>query len=393
MDVSAVDARLSFDCAHRRARGAALVRFSSDGRPLLFDLRQRVTSAAVDGEQLEPSVVAPLATGVRQIALALDDGDHELALEYDVATPGCADAVPLGWTQQQPGIVFDFWMSDLHPGRYLEMWVPAPLCHDQFALTLEVEVDAATPHNVFSNGRVSPGADGMHKVSYPAHFTSLSPMLVVAPVGRYDQISSKEDGITLETFKLAGPEIDLAASHVTVAEHLAHNRGRFGDYVHGTHFLTYLWGSTRGMEYDGGTTTSVAALEHEVLHAWFGRGIKPACASDGWIDEAFTTWYTADPPRPRQWAQPFDWSEPPLVLRPASPLARYTPREAYSAGARFFAGLASVLGVDGLTDAMGALYRQRRGGFLSTDDLEHHLSEAAGSDLSPAFSRWVHGDA
>lgn len=368
-----------------------MLRFRSDDRPLLFDLRQRVTAAAVDGEAVEASAVAPGPTGVREINLPLYEGDHELALQYEVDTPGCADAVPLGWTLQRPGIVFDVWMSDLHPGRYLEMWVPAPLCDDQFQLTLDLEVAGAGPHQVFANGTVAPGPGGAQRVSYPPHFTSLSPMLVIAPAERYDQTSSQEDSITLETFKLAGPEIDLAACHVTVAECLAHNRRRFGDYAHGDHFLTYVWGSTRGMEYDGGTSASVAALEHEVLHSWFGRGVKPASASDGWIDEAFTTWYTSSPPRPRRWAQPFDWAEPPMVLRPPSPLARYTPRESYGAGARFFAGVASVLGVDGLCDVMGSLYRQHRGGFVSTDELQSHLSAAAGSDFAPAFSRWIHG--
>ncbi len=367
--------------------------FTSNDRPLLFDLRQRVLSASIDGHPVEPSILVPGPTGMREIAVPLDQGDHELLLQYELNMPGCADAVPLGWTLQRPGIVFDFWMSDLHPGRYLEMWVPAPLCDDQFDLTLDIEVAGAGPHQVFANGLVAPGPAGGHRVTYPSHFTSLSPMLVMVPVERYDQISTHEDGITLDTFKLAGPEIDLASCHVTVAECLAHNRGRFGDYAHGDRFLTYVWGSTRGMEYDGATTASVASLEHEVFHAWFGRGVKPASASDGWIDEAFTTWYTSSAPHRRQWAQPFDWSEPPLVLRPPSPLARYTPREAYGAGARFFAGVASVLGVDGLCDVMASLYRERQGGFLSTDDLESHLSAAADRDFGPEFSRWVHGRA
>lgn len=393
MDVIAVDARLSFDCARRKAYGEAVVRFRSDDRPLLFDLRQRVTGAQLDGQTLEPAAVAPGLNGAREVRPSVDEGDHELVLRYDVDTPASADAVPLGWTLQRPGIVFDFWMSDLHPGRYLEMWVPAPLCDDQFQLTLDVEVAAAAPHRIFTNGAVSPGPGGAQRVTYPPQFTSLSPMLVIVPEGRYDEICSREDGISVETFKLAGPEIDLAACHVTVAECLAHNRRRFGDYAHDDRFLTYVWGSTRGMEYDGATTASAAALEHEVFHSWFGRGVKPASASDGWIDEAFTTWYTSPAPRPRQWAQPFDWSEPPVALRPPSPLARYTPRESYLAGARFFAGIASVLGVDGLCDVMAALYRQRCGGFVSTDELEGHLSTAAGSDFGPAFCRWVHGQA
>lgn len=367
------------------------MRFEAGDGPLFFDLRQRIESATLDGSPLDPELLAPRHEGLRAIDVALDGGEHELTVTYPLGTPACTDAVPLGWTLQRPGILFDTWMSDLHPGRYLEMWIPAPLCGDRFALDVDVRVEDAGPHRIFANGTV----DGT-TVRYPDTFTSLSPMLVVVPEERYDLYSTVEDGITVETFKLAGPEIDLAACHVVVTECLAHNKARFGPYGHGDRFLTYVWGSTRGMEYDGATTASVGSLEHEVFHSWFGRGVKPADASDGWIDEAFTTWYTAATPRRSRWAESFDWNEPPVRLRPPSPFDRFTPREAYTVGARLFAGVAHLLGVDGLCDAMGALYRARTGGFVSTDELEQHLVAAAGSaaaerDLTRAFHRWVHG--
>src|SRR4029079_15379464 len=102
---------------------------------------------------------------------------------------------------------------------------------------------------------------------------------------------------------------------------------------------------------------------------------------------------TAGPPRQRQWAEPFDWSAPRALLRPPERLARYTPREAYTVGARLFAGVAAVLGVDGLCDTMGALYRERVGAFVSTDELEAYLTSAAGGgdEIPRAFARWVHG--
>jgi hypothetical protein len=390
VDVTGVHARIEFDCAKRVARAESTMRFTSQDVPAVFDIRQQVEAALLDGEPLDTEKLRPDAEGVRVINVPLEPGDHELALTYPVGTPACADAMPLGWTLQRPGIMFDFWMSDLHPGRYLEMWVPAPMCGDRFALTLELVVEGAGAHRAFSNGEVKETASGM-TITYPETFTSLSPMLVLVPEGRYDLMSSVEDGISIETFKLSGPEIDLASCHVTVAECIAANRLRFGEYCHGNRFLSYVWGSTRGMEYDGATTASVGALEHEVFHSWFGRGVKPATASDGWIDEAITTWYTSGPPRPRQWAQPFDWSEPPVLLYPPNPFARYTPREAYGQGARLFAGVADLIGVDGLIDAMASLYRERAGAFIATDELQAHLSKAAGTDLEPVFERWVHG--
>jgi len=46
------------------------------------------------------------------------------------------------------------------------------------------------------------------------------------------------------------------------------------------------------MEYDGGTTTGQAALQHETYHSWWGRGLKPASQPDAWIDEGWTFYYT-----------------------------------------------------------------------------------------------------
>jgi hypothetical protein len=390
VDVTALDATLSFDARVRAARADAVMRFAVEegGGPqvnMVFDLRQEIGKAWLDGSPLDVERLARTPDGVRVIDVDLAPGEHELQLAYDLDLPDVVDPLPVGWTANTTGVVFDLWMSDLHPGRYLESWLPAPLCHDRFALRIELDLSGSSePHAVFANGTYRPGG-----VVYPDTFTSLSPMLLVAPESRVEVVDS--GGITV--CKLAGPEIDLDACHSTIRSCLDHNRETFGDYAFGDTFLAYVWGTTRGMEYDGATTSSVGALEHEVFHSWFGRGVKPACANDGWIDEAFTTWYTAGGPRPRQWAEPFDWSEPPVVLRPPGAYDRFTPREAYTVGARLFAGVADAVGGPGaLVEAMAGLYRDRVGGFLSTDGLEAWLAAAAGGDVvRRAFDRWVHG--
>ncbi len=50
-----------------------------------------------------------------------------------------------------------------------------------------------------------------------------------------------------------------------------------GPYIHNDRFVTLIWDNpSRSMEYDGGTTSNVAALKHETFHSWFARGVKPA---------------------------------------------------------------------------------------------------------------------
>jgi hypothetical protein len=80
-------------------------------------------------------------------------------------------------------VSWDLFMSDLEPGRYLEMWLPANLCHDQFAVQLEVEIaGTARPHVLLANGTAVEHTPGYGwSVRYPDTFTSLSPLLVLGP--------------------------------------------------------------------------------------------------------------------------------------------------------------------------------------------------------------------
>jgi aminopeptidase N len=148
------------------------------------------------------------------------------------------------------------------------------------------------------------------------------------------------------------------------------------------------------MEYDGATTSAVGALEHETFHSWFGRGVKPARASDGWIDEAWTTWSTASRSSeiPRFAVQELGLDEDPVELYPAHPWSRHTPVDAYSSGARLFAGIADRLGgADRLRAAMADWYRANAGGLVTTDGLAAHLQAWSGIDIGPWWARYVHG--
>jgi aminopeptidase N len=189
-------------------------------------------------------------------------------------------------------------------------------------------------------------------------------------------------------------DADLTACESDLKAWIAYLSTRYQPWVHGDTFTAVIWGSPRGMEYDGATTSSTAALEHEVFHSWFGRGVKPARAADGWIDEAWTTWSTASRRSevPRFGAMELGLDEDPVELYPPHPWSRHTPVEAYSGGARLFAGLAHVLGgADRLRAAMGEWYLANAGGLVTTDGLGAHLQAWSGVDISPWWARYVHG--
>jgi hypothetical protein len=280
-------------------------------------------------------------------------------------------------------------MSDLHPGRYLEMWLPANLCHDRFQLKLEVAVVGGGPHVLLSNGTEYQASDNEWWVDYPGVFTSLSPMLVLRP--REEVALRLRPGLV--TAKVAESDADLEANEADITAWLAYNEARYGRWVHGDRFTCVLWGPGRGMEYDGATTAAVGAVEHEVFHSWFGRGVKPARASDGWIDEAWTSWATNSRRRElgRFAVAELGLEDPPVVLYPPSEWSRHTPIESYKEGSRLFAGVAHLLGgAPQMRQAMAAWYQEHAGGFATTADLEHHLSER-NAGVSALFRRYVHG--
>jgi hypothetical protein len=408
--VERVRASLRFDVAAAEAEGRATVDFrggSVDGRPAL-DLRQDVQWVRLDGRDLSPDDFAPtdLGAGAAARMRVLDveveaASRHRLEVGYRLDTPDCEGAEPIGWVAD--GVRFDLWMSDLRPGRYLEMWVPAPLVHDRFALHLDLTVEGTDrAHTVIANTAGIDSEPGRRTWSlvYPAHFTALSPMLVLAPSETLEvrrsavNLPGRSRSLGLLTARHTDADADLGGCEADLRSWLTYLATRYEPWVHGDTFWAVITASSRGMEYDGGTTASVGALEHEVFHSWFGRGVKPARASDGWIDEAFTTWSTSSRRSevPRFAAEELTLDEEPVVLYPPHPWSRHTPVESYSQGARLFAGLAHLFGgADRLRAAMADWYRAHAGALVTTDGLAAHLKLWSGVDIGPWWARYVHG--
>ncbi len=410
-DVERIDAALRFDLDTREAVAKATVHFTAggqDGHPAL-DLRQPVEWLRLDGTSLDPSALPSRDLGaepgaeMRVLDVSLEAGSpHRLEIGYRLEKPTAAGAEDIGW--QDEGVRFDLWMSDLRPGRYLEMWVPAPLVHDRFALSLAVELlGKGRPHTLIANTGGVDAARGGKKWSlrYPAHFTSLSPMLILAPSDQIEVrrsavvIPDRERSLGVVCARSTDIDVDLEACAADLRAWLVYLSSRYGPWTHGDTFWALLWAPERGMEYDGATTSSVKALEHEVFHSWFGRGVKPARAADGWIDEAWTTWATSTRSSDRLGrfeTVELGLDEPPVELYPPSAWSRHTPLAAYTEGARLFAGLAALLGgPERLRAAMADWYRVNLGGFVTTNGLAAHLAAWSGIDIGPWWARYVHG--
>src|SRR6185369_8979969 len=168
IDIQKITATLTFDCATSKGEGDATLEFttsSENGNPI-FDLRQTITEAFLDGAPIPIAKVAHHDFGggtdaqLRVVESVLaPNTTHTLRVKYTLGTPQASTAgsyQPAMTFSAGPRLAFNFGFTDLGAGRYLEAWVPANLIFDQFELQLTLKVlNTSVPHTVITNGALS----------------------------------------------------------------------------------------------------------------------------------------------------------------------------------------------------------------------------------------------
>lgn len=407
IDIHTIDSVLHLDARSGRGTGEAYLEFTHgtrDGHPA-FDLRQSIVSARLDGKAIEPASMGHRDLGggpgsaMRVLGKRLRAGSrHSLHVSYTLGKPrspeGGSRQPAIGGKEGRARLAFG--MSDLCPGRYLEAWVPANLLFDRYSIDIGITVaNAAVPHALITNGHAIQVAENRWWVEFRPGSTACSPMIELHPadtvVCRKSSVRLPVSGKTveIELWKPREMKTQLGRLLAKVATWLCGFETRMGRYCHGRRFVVFLQ-DRGGMEYDGGCTTSVSALWHEVHHSWWARGLKPPSQRDGWIDEAWTV-YSEDR---RGCATPFDLSKQAPVLNPPNPWWRTTPPESYDEGCRFFEGLADLVGGENLCAWMDAYCRESMPGFVTTAALEEYLFRRGGGDprVRAAFAR-IRGEA
>lgn len=403
IDTLAVAAALSFDVDAEAARGTASLTFAvgPEGGMPIFDLRQTITAIELDGVDLgadrAPFFQPSNDPDARMRALAeplAPCSEHTLVLEYALEVPDAEGALPP--TYEPAGMFWSSKHSDRSPGRYAEQWWPMNLPHDALDIAVEIEVVGSTlPHMLVSNGDVVQLAEYQWRVEFPAEFTALSPMLVLAPELLMQRGSAQVDlpegvQVTIEAVVRLDHPDSVADLLAATGEALIATDLELGDYPHGDRYLVSAGedGNSGGMEYSGGTSTWLAYVDHEVFHSWIGRGLAPLNPRDGWLDEAWTTFaidgaYTTDPLPARP---PFE------TLAPADPWTRVTLDSAYETGSRLLATIAADVGVDEMRGLLREFYLLHAGEGVTTEELELFLVCATtGDTVHDAFARVVHG--
>lgn len=406
IDISAIDAHFVFDGAASSASADATITYTvgpTAGNPI-FDLRQTITGAWLDGVAFAPAQLAHHAFGsgtftdLRVVESIQPAGSvHTLRVQYGLAVPnaqlGGSYLPVLDWSAG-PRLRFAFGLSDLNRARYVEAWLPANLIFDQFSIALEITiVNTFAAHSVITNGALTSLGPNHWQIAFPARFSALSPLLEVRATDTLESLIGSAtlpvSGriVTIEAWKALGGAAVLATEIANIQSHLGANETDYGAYLHGTRYTAFFNGG--GMEYEGGTTTAPSALRHEAFHSWFARGIKPASQADGWWDEGYTSYHDGG----ATGSAPFDFSALPITLCTRDPWQRHTVGNAYGDGSAFWRGMAALLGVAPFNGLMAELYERYKGGSpVSTAMIEEHLLARSGNPgVVAAFHRFAYG--
>ncbi|MEO5685493.1 MAG: hypothetical protein ABIQ88_22795 [Chitinophagaceae bacterium] len=406
MDIQQLQASVVFNAATSTASATSTITFitgQQNGCPV-FDLRQTIGSATLDGLPILPADLAlhnfggGANAGMRIINRVLPAGTtHTLQVVYTLALPqspaGGSYQPNIAWAAG-PRLIFNFGFTDLAPARYLEAWFPANLIFDQFSIELDLQlINTAVVHAVITNAAVTALGSNHWKLNYPARSTALSTLLEIRAADTVQHQGStvtlpvSGNTITIDAWKLVTGAADLSTQINNIKTFLTSNENNYGPYLHGNRFTVFF--NIGGMEYDGGATTGTGALKHETFHSWWARGMKPASQPDGWWDEAWTTYFCDNAGAA---STPFDFTAAPVELCAQNQWSRITDSEAYTQGNRFWQGMSAMLGNANLLHYMKDFFSRAKNELVKTNHIEEYLLCRSGNaQLVDAFHRFVYG--
>jgi hypothetical protein len=387
VDIDRVEVQVKVDADAEELRFTSVAHFAvgeADALPVM-QFMPLLDELILDGATLDPTdlSVVVIAEPPRTIALLPEAlppcSEHTLEARYTVVRE---DVEPASLPRLRFADEQVWWSSaqeDGGPDQMLEMWLPSNLLFDRYDLELRVTLQGTgEPHDLAANGSVEALADGGWSVAFSGKQPH-GPFWVLHPTVGVEQLlhdvalpGGRTVTVDLRRFE-SDEEVDLAASAAVAEFSLLEYDENLGPYLHGDRYLAWLrTDMDASMEYDGATLTVPDALQHEMAHSWWARGLAPVSDHHGWMDEAAATWGTGGNPwvpshvevgqaGGRLLVGEDDWSGADLGIAQ------------YFQGAVVFAGIADRVGSYRLLAELRAFYGLHAPGPVSTDDLERAL--------------------
>lgn len=358
---------------------------SNTGNPV-FDLIPYPQSIKIDGrvsKQQEISFPGGLSR-LRQLSAVVSPGTHILEMENEIyANVSFNNAF---------GVVSSaFWIRDLKDRMFLEQYIPSNFEFDQYQMTFNVKFKGVNEarQDFYTNGKVTKISPVDYKIEFPEYYTVSCPYFHLTPKGymrrldfTYPSISGKDIPVTVYSpWKSRTRKMKPIA--IQVLKELEADYGAWG------HPSLVAYGTmvgTGGMEHSGATATSLGALDHEMLHSYFAKGVMPANGNSGWIDEAIASW--RDKGYQRNPSPGFGGSN----LGEHSIYKRNTDDRAYSLGAAFMAYLDYRLqNLGGLKAFLKGYFQTYKHQVVTTQHLKNNIEFFSGINLDEEFNTYIWG--
>jgi hypothetical protein len=160
----------------------------------------------------------------------------------------------------------------------------------------------------------------------------------------------------------------------------------YGPWAHPSFVAYGTMVGTGGMEHSGATATSFGALDHEMLHSYFAKGVMPANGNSGWIDEAIASW--RDKGYQRNPTTGFLGSD----LGGQSIYKRNTDKRAYALGNAFMAYLDYRLqDMGGLKAFLRGYFQTYKHQVITEQHFKNNLEFFSGLNLDKEFDTYIWG--
>lgn len=409
IDIHDVDAQMNFTFDGEYALVDVTMTFQMGeqaGMPL-FDLRQNILAAELDGETFDLALLARHdlgrgeSFGFRVVEMELEPCSiHTLRLGYELAHPQDGPVDAFEWNNDELifNSKFDESVVSTDPSLYLDSWLPANMPFDRHTLSIALAVEAATaPHMVITNGELEEIAEHQWQLEFGPWNTSVWPYFGIAPADPITTVSgvhlaANGQNIPYTFHHNGGLSVDCLLEScesqlLSYVDHLVNFYGFFQQPALIAHFADDVtYGGYGGLA----TGKTLNAVIIDTACSWWGAGIQPASYTDAWLEDGWALWslqYLHD-------QEAFDWNEPPRILADQDPFARTKHPDALNQGKAIFDGLAAIVGPQAVPDTMREIYLQHAPlGSLSTTELERQFYCLNGEepDIRRAFWRYVYG--
>lgn len=396
IDIETIDVVFDFFPETLQVNGDAYLTFrmrKNQTKPLIHfnpALRNIPPSLIVlDGEEL-------VFSDPEDVSIVSFTGTNQRALEFQrQLSPEIVHTLHMTWSRvlsyNYPMLYTD--ANDI-AGRGNEELFPTINVPQELARhTITFRVHSETPYRIIGSGNVTSqgSSSGFQQwlLDTEQEISSYTLMFVLMPAVDVDYHEQIVTGVPVRIMSFAG-EVDPQEAFTQLGEWLPELEERLGPFPMARGVSIFLTADGGGMEYFGGTISSLWALNHEVFHMYYGCSTVAKTYRDSWWDEAIDVWYesSVNPNFPA-----IDDSYRSDIVSGRSPIALGFDTRAYYEGARIIQAVSNRIGGrDRMISFLSHVHRTYSFSPFNTYDFLYYLQRFSDLDMNAEFNQWLFSD-